>query len=43
MSHWPRLCGALMQGAILGVLLFLAIMKMAGMAMDARVFRYQGF
>jgi len=38
-----RLAGALFQGIVLGVLLFLALMRLMSSAHGIRVFRYEGF
>jgi hypothetical protein len=38
-----RRIGALLQGGVLGVFLFLALAKLIETASDARIFRYQGF
>ena len=38
-----RLLGGLVQGALLGVLAFAALVQMAMMAGGATIFRYQGF
>jgi hypothetical protein len=38
-----RAFGAILQGTVLGVLLFLAVMKLVEMSAAGLVFRYQGF
>lgn len=38
-----RRLGAVMQGLLLGPLLFLALVELFAMAQGAGVFRYQGF
>jgi hypothetical protein len=43
MNHWPRLAGILMQGTVLGVLLFVAVLVLLAFDGSVRLFRYQGF
>ena len=38
-----RLAGILIQAALLGYLLFIAVMRMMAVESGATVFRYQGF
>lgn len=38
-----RTAGAYLQGFLLGIPLFLALLRMAAVAAGAHVFRYQGF
>ena len=40
---YARMLGMIFQAAVLGSLLFLAIMKMLALDANARVFQYQGF
>lgn len=35
--------GAILQGVVLGVLLFFALLQLLMIGTDAQVFRYQGF
>ena len=37
------LCGAILQGILLGLGLFLAIVELASTEWGAKIFRYQGF
>ncbi len=41
--RWARLAGRILQALVLGVLLFLAILKLLAIHSNARVFHYQGF
>ena len=43
MNRFARLAGICLQGLVLGLLLFLALMKLLALESGARVFRYQGF
>lgn len=43
MKTSARWLGIVLQGVILGTLLFLAITQLLGLHQGARVFRYQGF
>ena len=38
-----RLCGAVLQGIVLGLLLFAALVELFSVASGARVFRYENF
>ena len=38
-----QMLGALAQGAVLGALLVIAVIKLIEVATDAQLFRYQGF
>lgn len=42
-GKWARLAGIAVQAALLGYLLFIAVMRMAAVESGATVFRYQGF
>lgn len=39
----PRALGIAFQAAVLGALLFLAIVKLTALAADLRLFQYEGF
>lgn len=43
MSRIGRWIGIVMQALIVGLLLFVALVRLAGMVGGARVFQYQGF
>ncbi len=38
-----RWIGVVLQAVVLGLLLFIALVRLAGMVGGARVFQYQGF
>ena len=43
MNQLGRWIGIILQAVIIGLLLFLALVRLAGMVGGARVFQYQGF
>lgn len=43
MIRWAYRFGVVTQGLVLGFFLSLALLKLLSLAIDARVFRYQGF
>jgi len=43
MKTAARVAGACVQGLVLGVLLFFAVMRLLSLSTGARVFRYEGF
>ena len=43
MTHWARIVGICIQGLVLGLLLFQAILYLAGTVSGAKAFQYQGF
>lgn len=43
MKRWLKVSGIVIQGLILGTLLFFAVIQIITMASGARIFRYQGF
>lgn len=43
MNRFGRIVGAVLQIAIMGSLLFVALLRLAGMVGGARVFQYEGF
>jgi len=40
---WPRMLGIAVQSLFLGMLLFLAIMKLIAVRSGTQVFHYEGF
>lgn len=38
-----RLCGRILQGLLLGLVLFVTLMNLLALSLDARVFRYENF
>lgn len=43
MNRFGRIVGTGLQVAVMGSLLFLALLRLAGMVGGARVFQYEGF
>ena len=43
MKNWTYMTGAVVQGFVLGLLLFLALTTLLAVAGDVRLFRYQAF
>lgn len=43
MNRFGYVTGVVLQAAVMGSLLFLAMLRLAGMAGGARVFQYEGF
>ena len=43
MNRFGRLIGVALQSAVFGSLLFVALVRLAGMVGGAKVFQYQGF
>ena len=43
MDRKGRFAGICLQGLILGILLFIAVVMLFAMQSDVRLFRYQGF
>lgn len=43
MIRFVRILGIVMQAAVIGTLLFVAVFRLAGIMGGARVFHYEGF
>ncbi|MEX2215021.1 MAG: hypothetical protein WD768_12880 [Phycisphaeraceae bacterium] len=43
MIRFARILGIVLQAAVLGTLLFVAVFRLAGIMGGARVFQYEGF